>query len=436
MGRRKIQIDGFVVLIIFITGLLVVSLINPYVNIITLLLCVCIVFKKNDEDALCMLLYVFSFERIFKLQMGGFALVNVVQLALLFKLLWSSNFRIPKRNSIPLIIFAIYITLISISTGLANCVAVVMSLLLALMILQKNEGRFSIIRLVEYTTLGLVTSSALALFRSVFPRLNVVLSSTRIRLGKGAYYYRFSGLQTNPNYYTVLISLVLAIFAVLYINKKLKKQHLAYVIALLVFGLMSASMSFVVSLVAIAGLLMLSLSAQNGKRFLIGILVLLGVVVLIYALRNTTFVSTILYRLQTYSAEDEVSVSTLTTGRSDIWGRYIEYFMAYPLRLLFGSGVGASTSAIIGNEAHNYFIEVLFYTGLCGLGLYVWAMLRIFDPRRRCRNRVKFMSLIPFGILLLRGMARCLFADEMIAFMFALCTITAVAVTEDVCAGK
>lgn len=403
---------------------LILSLFNSALNVFSLFICCLIVLTWDVEDALCVLMFLISFERVFKLQLGGFALLNVLEIVFVLRLLHARKFRIPLKAAIPLFCFGIYSLIISANTGIVDCVSIIVAIFLGLLIMKYNDGNYDICRLVEYTSAGLVVSSVVALFNGFFPRLESVLGSSRIRIGASLYYYRFSGLQANPNYYTVLVSVVLAVFAVMYLHRRIKAIDVVYVLLLLVFGLMSSSLSFVVSIVVLGLMFFIASCRKNTTYLFLGFLALGGVATVVYVLRNTDFVSTVLYRLQQYSEEDALTASSLTTGRTDIWVLYLNYLSSNLRSLILGVGIGANTYEIVGYEVHNYFIEVVFYVGVIGSLLYSWTMIRIFSPKQYISPPRKLVLYFPFAIFFLRCFARCLFADELLVFMYLLCTIT------------
>lgn len=409
---------------IAIGTVLILSLFNSALNVLSLFICCLIILTWEVEDAFCVLMFLISFERVFKLQLGGFALLNVLEIVFVLRLLYARKFRVPLKAVIPLFCFSIYSLTLSVNTSIVDCISIIVALLLGLLIMKHNDGAYDICRIVEYTSAGLVVSSVVALFSAFFPRLESVLGSSRIRIGVSSYYYRFSGLQANPNYYTVLISVVLAVFSVMYLYRRIKAIDVVYIIALLVFGLMSSSLSFVLSIIVLCIMFFVASCKKNTTYLFLGLLALAGVASVVYALRNTDFVSTVLYRLQKYSDEDAVTASSLTTGRTDIWILYINYLSSNLGSLIFGVGVGADTYEIVGYEVHNYFIEVVFYVGLIGSILYSWTMIRIFSPQQYNSKTNHFVLFFPFIIFFLRCFARCLFADELLVFMYLLCAIT------------
>ena len=406
--------------------LLILSLINSSVNIVTLLVASFIILTWDVEEAFCLMLYIISFDRIFKLQLGGFALINLLFLLFLIRLLINQRFKIDYKMAIPLFVFFIYSIFISVNTGLIDCITIFITIFLGMMLLCFKDEVFNVCRLVEYTSAGLVVSSVIALFNSYFPRLSLVLGSSRIKLGAGLYYYRFAGLQSNPNYYTVLISVVLAVFVVMFIYKKFRFLDGLYFITLLIFGLMSSSMSFVVSFLALGALMFIALFRKNMKFIFFGLLAVIITGIVVYALRNTDFVSTVIYRAKSISDSDDINASSLTSGRSALWLMYVEYLTSDLKSLILGVGIGADAYSIVGYQSHNYFIEIVFYTGLIGAVLYVWSMISIFGPKQYCKYKISPVLYIPLLIFLLRGFARCLFADEQLVFMILLCVITVI----------
>ena len=81
--------------------ILVLSLFNSALNILTLLITCLIVLTWDVEDSICILMFIISFERVFKLQLGGFALLNVVEVVFVIRLLYARNFKLPMKAGMP-----------------------------------------------------------------------------------------------------------------------------------------------------------------------------------------------------------------------------------------------------------------------------------------------------------------------------------------------
>ncbi|MGX8698784.1 MAG: O-antigen ligase family protein [bacterium] len=409
---------------VILTVLLFMSLLlTPYLNILTLGISLLLLFWMNVETSFCILLYLMSFMTIFKLQLDGFALFNLLLVAFMVRLVYRRFSYVPLRTSFAILLFGAYAFVITFPSGMADWIMLVVTLLMASLLMASKIKQMDLPRLMGYAAAGLIVSSTLALFRVFIPRLAVLLTAeneARIKLGPGLYFYRFSGLMRNPNIYTVLPSVLLAVYAVFFLRRKLKPVEIAFVVAMLIFGLMSASMSFVLSLGVLAVLIILELTKGNLKQRILSLSVLTVVFIVIYSLRNLDFIVTVIYRISSIVDGDSRTYSSITTGRTDIWLMYFDYFRKNIPALLFGAGFGVNGLEVVGREAHNLFIEVTFYVGILGLALYLYALWEIFEPRQFTQKKIPLLGFIPFAVLLVRTMARNLMLNEQFIFCLLL----------------
>lgn len=407
-------------LVMFFT--LILGLIYPVINICALSIGLYVIFRESHEDVISFLLFAISFDSIFKIQSDGFALINILIAATAFRILYERKFSIPRGTGFPFLIFVLYVIAGGVLNDPKDCIVLLLYVLFGILIVETLSNNSDVQKMIRFAAIGVIASSCSALLlENKINRLKQLLSTSRIKMGAGNYYYRFSGLQANPNYYTVLISVVLAVFVVLFTRRKMTLVDYLCASALTIFGLMSASMSFVVTLM-ITLLALVLYTVRNRPKALIGILAFsILFVVGLYYFRNTSLVESLFYRLQKYNSDGGVSADSLTTGRSSIWRLYFDYLSNNPRVLLFGAGVGANATKLVGRQAHNFYIEVVFYTGIFGTIIYSILMLKTYSVRRFINRQRKWICLLPFGVLLFRAFARCLFLDDQFVFMLILC---------------
>lgn len=424
IGRDSLFAECFVISLLLMASIRFSS----YINIITLAFCLWVALTKSHEAVLCLCLFLLSFLSVFKLGIGsGFSLFNFVMIAFLARLLYEKRFRLPSGRMISAYILCFYVLITGISNGVTEPVSFVMFILIGLGLLGGKQKKISLPRLTEYASGGVVMSSAIGCLRSFFPRIESLRGSARIKLDRGVYYYRFSGLFGNPNAYTVLPSVLLGIFLVLLIRKQLKALDIFYAVLILIFGLMSSSMSFVACVgvtFAAAAVIILRHKPKFIPLFFFALAVL-GIV--LYCFRDSDFMQTVLHRLERMameSTESEDVAADITTGRTVVWGMYFQYFIEHPLRLLFGNGIGANTRTIIGYESHSTFIEMLFYLGIIGTVFYLITMWRLFSPNRFGRKRRDPICYVPFLALFVRMSARCLLGSEQFFFLLLLAAVS------------
>ena len=116
-------------------------------------------------------------------------------------------------------------------------------------------------------------------------------------------------------------------------------------------------------------------------------------------------------------------MSTFTTGRSDIWVNYFEYFRLNPLTVFFGKGY---TNILINEKAsHNTLIQIIFQFGIVGsVCLFMWIKQII----KISLSGIKIgKKSVPLFIILLIGTVfpwmgiDIMFFDEFYLMIFYLC---------------
>lgn len=210
---------------------------------------------------------------------------------------------------------------------------------------------------------GLCLSSILAFFKEQLPIVNAFVKEETIRLEGGEELIsRFSGLHGNPNYYTIdIIVVIAAIIVLIYNQKKIKLPHVAFIIALSIFGLFSLSKSFLlVWIIVLLCWFLLSLKQGIGRVAQLMFVVILGAVAVYYFAYDS--VSAYLARL---IGDAGSSIGDITTGRSDIWVEYINVIFDDVKILFFGNGLN-TIIASVGKGTHNTYLESIFYLGIIG----------------------------------------------------------------------
>lgn len=245
-----------------------------------------------------------------------------------------------------------------------------------------NYQRPTFKQLILSLTLGVLLSSFLATFREQIPGLTNMMRLSRL-WGASEVTYRFAGLYPDPNYYSQVVILCIASLLGMYAYRQMDWKALALTGGLVYFGVQTASKSFILMLAAVMVffLLMLVRNKRNGEAILI-LLAGAAVVILVISGRIRVF-DAILQRLRT---------GDLTTGRTRTWDRYMTYFGDNMLRFLFGSGLTAGYYR--GLAAHNSYIDLFYYYGLCGTAVLAGSVLRAVRLRREKRLLMNYVPLL------------------------------------------
>lgn len=175
---------------------------------------------------------------------------------------------------------------------------------------------------------------------------------------------RLCGFYPDPNFYSAQV--VTALGGVLILVNKSRMNPIFnsfLVIALVACGLIAISKSFLICL-GILTIIWLLCSMREHKGHKKIMMVLLILAISITALLQFGIFSDIIneYLIRFSSVDD---ASSLTTGRSELWKAYFQYFFDNPLELLIGKGF-TSTLDGVPKGSHNTIIQCLYQLGILG----------------------------------------------------------------------
>ncbi|SFT25341.1 hypothetical protein [Paenibacillus sp. BC26] len=397
---------------LLLTVLILFGLSFPYLNLVGMLIaCVFIVFGSLYE-ILGILLFLLAFSTIFKLQPGGNTFFSVLILVAILKLLFTNrNIKFSFKEVLILITFICYVLVWDNSLeALVRLINIVMYLVLMILVFKQNQ-KMELRSILMFFSLGIILASIAGLFSAQIPGLLSFLNQAKIKLEPGLYINRFSGIQSNPNFFTMDISIAIAGWFGLITSGRIKSMDYIVVIILSVFGFMSISKSFLVMYVILLLFLLITLGKQKILGVIKGVLIIGVIFIGIYLFIDKSYFSAFLSRLSNDS--NNLSFSSVTTGRYDLWTDYVKYIFSNAKVLLFGEGIGAGDYNQ--RAAHNYFIETLYYLGVMGALLYLWCVKMVF-PRRDILVRRSLVNYLPLLILLIRGTAITLINRENLIF--------------------
>lgn len=336
------------------------------------------------------LLFLLPFAPILKIEANGMSFFTVLFFVYVLRMVFSKRM-LDKNVLISLYIFAFYAFCFS---GLSQITTIITMILGMLMIYYLRIEEIDIDLSILAFSFGIILSSILASLKDVFPIVNTFVVSSSIRIDSKHYANRFSGLQGNPNYYTLDIIMVLAFILVLMYRKSAKPIYVSCFVVLSVFGIMSVSKSFLVCWLLLIGCWLVLSIYQGGKKifkFLMAALIC-SVVIYLYAYDS---INTYLFRL---ASDNSGSLESITTGRMGLWKSYIDAIFNDVKILFFGNGL--NTTIPSGRGSHNTFLESIFSLGLVGSGL-------LFISIKSCigKTKLKPIMLVPIMILVIRMLA-------------------------------
>ncbi len=260
---------------------------------------------------------------------------------------------------------------------------------------------------------GIIISSAIGAMRDYLPIIKSFSIDTAYKVGHEEYTERFVGLNVNPNYYTMDVSVALSCLVTTMCTQKMKPIYMILFAVLSVFGLMSVSKSFLLVLAVMLVILLLNSLRRGGTAFfkLSFVLILAGVLILVFAKES---VETYILRLNEDSGSD---ISSVTTGRADIWLEYIKTMLKDFKILFFGAGLGIQLE----RAPHNTYLEMMYYIGAIGVILYLFVLKSSIAIKKFPKNILYY---VPILIILIRFIGIGIFIhDNLWYYMTIICLL-------------
>jgi len=396
--------------------LIIIGVSRQYVSIICVILGCYYIFKINSSDFLGILFFVLPFASIFKLGNSDHTLFNIFIFVAVLRLIISDK-KYNIKEILMILAFFVYAFVFVYPTSFLTLLNLMLSFILVFLVFKTYED-INLRRILIFYALGIIMSSIFGIFKDFIPGLSTYLRQVRLK-NENIEILRFCGLYNNPNFYTMDISVVLASITGLAACKKAKLFDFLLIIALSVFGIMSVSKSFLLILIILIFISLLYLAKKSFLGIARGIFLICIIFVVILTFVNQEYILAYFSRLQADSQQN-ASLSTITTGRYDIWKMYLDYMFSDVSIMLFGKGFGAPN--ISGEFSHSHYIEIIYYFGIIGSALYInciFNMLPTFNKMKR-RNLMNFLPLI---ILIIRGLAINLILSENFVFYLIICIL-------------
>lgn len=378
------QIIGY----IFVAVLIVLGVKSNIFTIMAFVILFLYFIFASDCKTVEALVFFLAFMNIFKLNPSSTSLFTYLQLIPITKILIKQH-QLQKNTFIMSSILALYAVMITIINGSSTSVlirfVVEVALLLALFGTDVYLS-FSQRNLVIFYSLGVLVSSIFGKMNSILPEINSYLTVLYVRIDSSTIAYRFSGLIANSNYYSIEVSVALACLLILYIKNLIGKSFYAISVPLIIFGLMSQSKTFVISLILLALVYISYFSThKNISRIFSGIIFALLALIAFSSVIGS-FVDLYFARFLDIFSE-ETTMSSFTTGRWDIWSYYIDEFSSSWSKTLLGYGLEAN--AQIG-PAHNIFIQSIYCIGLIGSFIFVGWIISF----RKCNRDKRYIIVL------------------------------------------
>lgn len=406
LGRLNSKYTYYALIGLSLLILLVGFLTSHILAIVALAIALVTILIASSDAIVCFLMLFMPFASIFKYAPGTLSLFTICECFGLIVLFFRTK-KISASIIITGIVYLVYLLLGDVISGSSDLFEIIKQvvgiLLLFLMIRNMNISSYKSIML--FFILGLLISSILALFSESIPHFYDFVKEVRYN-DETTTYNRFTGLQGDPNYFSINVIISILLLLVLFVKNELKSLVFWILfITLSVFGILTLSKSFIL----MYGLVSLYLIIRILKKkkviniilvfaFIIGVLLLLN--------KEGSILNVLMNRLL-----EADNMSELTTGRVVHYEEYFNHIVNNTNVLLFGSGLNVGPL----NEAgsHNFYLESIYYLGIFGTIVLVVNIL--IGIRFNYKFKRKLINYSGYVILLIMYFfLQMLFAYELI----------------------
>lgn len=291
-----------------------------------------------------------------------------------------------------------------------------MSVFIALTI--NGEPHIDVSETTRVLTFSLIISCVIGLLLNKFPYFFNIIKVYDLETVTS--YYRFTGLDGDPNFLSFFIMMSISGISVLLFYETKKKMKVIYyitLILLIIFGLLTFSKTFiVVGFLYLTSYVLLATKGKKRIRYTVFLITTLIVSSILFAPLMSFISEGYSYRATKISQDlYDNPISALTSGRSDLWKIYLLSWSESSINILFGKGNMAREFF----TSHNTLIRLLYMFGLFGLLSFI---LMIIEYCRQVYYKKKiskyYINYIPIFVFILYTSVLDMFRGNAISYLF------------------
>ncbi|MGR6906296.1 hypothetical protein [Lysinibacillus sp. BSL11] len=397
-----VESKKFSVLICIISSIFVVFKIytgqNLFLWLFFLLTSIAMLLDKQ-QHRIDYLLFFISWVYVIKFDISGYSLLVVLSsfyILLSILTLFLQKQGISKRLLFTYFLFAFYTVAVTLVSG-GNLIAVLgfvlnYSVLFCAILTLNDKAYFR--RYTYIYTSGLLAASIVRLISYSVPEIDHFIESmTIVNTVKtmNSISTRFTGLDLDPNYFSLQILIAMACLLVLFnLDGKKEKKSIVLLVILAFFGILTYSKMFIITLVVFIMMTFIVFIKNNVKtaiKFSSFIVIICGVA--LYFFYEKLFE---IYWIRFFGSG--ISTDAITTGRVSSWGLFINEIFQNTKVFVLGAGFGTSFAKV--KMAHTMYLSTPYYIGLIGVAL---SVLYISSLYKVLRGNVGSMNTSGFQIL-------------------------------------
>lgn len=400
LGFSKSMVIQCIMLFVFIcSGLLV----HRYILLFAALFTVVVALIGSVDSLYYHLLFSISFTAIYKLSPSSSSLIAYV--IILTALILIFRIRYFSQNHLVLILFYALYVLLGMGNNYTTVIKMIMTMFLLYFFIDTVQP-YNFKNHIMAFSLGVISSSVVGSFKNSIPQLKSFITSEFTIMGENSLTTRFTGLNADPNFFSVSAIFAIVLCMMLYLNKCGNRIFLGLIIVVqTVFGFISYSKMFLMVLFFVAVILVLS-GMSSPKKIVVTFISAFAVGGgILHWMQKNGYLSYMEKRL----FEGDIS-----TGRFEIWKDYLDYIGNSIKTLILGDGLGVAYLSTGG--PHNTYIEAIYFVGLVGSVLFLYFIILSFNHKRYAikRNIINYLPLIVF--LAINGALGCFTINELMFY--------------------
>lgn len=409
-----IESKNFSVLICIISSIFVVFKIytgsNLFLWLFFLLTSLAMLLDKQ-QHRIDYLLFFISWVYVIKFDISGYSLLVVLSsfyILLSILTLFLQKQGISKRLLLTYFLFAFYTVAVTIVSG-GNLIAVLgfvlnYSVLFCAILTLDDKAYFR-----RYTYIyasGLLAASIVRLISYAIPEIDHFIESmTIVNTVKtmNSISTRFTGLDLDPNYFSLQVLIAMACLLVLFnLDGKKEKKSIVLLVILAFFGILTYSKMFIITLIVFIMMTFVVFIRNNVKtaiKFSSFIVIICGGA--LYFFYEKLFE---IYWIRFLGSG--ISTDAITTGRVSSWSLFVNEILQNTKVFVLGAGFGTSFAKV--KMAHTMYLSTPYYIGLIGIVLsvlYISSLYKVLRENVGIMNRPGFQILsinaIPLYIMLI-----------------------------------
>ncbi|MED3797040.1 hypothetical protein P4604_06645 [Lysinibacillus capsici] len=409
-----IESKNFSVLICIISSIFVVFKIytgsNLFLWLFFLLTSLAMLLDKQ-QHRIDYLLFFISWVYVIKFDISGYSLLVVLSsfyILLSILTLFLQKQGISKRLLLTYFLFAFYTVAVTIVSG-GNLIAVLgfvlnYSVLFCAILTLDDKAYFR-----RYTYIyasGLLAASIVRLISYSIPEIDHFIESmTIVNTVKtmNSISTRFTGLDLDPNYFSLQVLIAMACLLVLFnLDGKKEKKSIVLLVILAFFGILTYSKMFIITLIVFIMMTFVVFIRNNVKtaiKFSSFIVIICGGA--LYFFYEKLFE---IYWIRFFGSG--ISTDAITTGRVSSWSLFVNEILQSTKVFVLGAGFGTSFAKV--KMAHTMYLSTPYYIGLIGIVLsvlYISSLYKVLRENVGIMNRPGFQILsinaIPLYIMLI-----------------------------------